>query len=92
MSDKVIQVMLALPAIHVDELEGVDSINDLIKLFAKNQDAEQWHRKAVELKHTIATFGRDLELILDEVDDQYERAQSLRRLVSAMKDADNERF
>jgi len=85
MSDNVIQVMLSLPPVNINDLEGVETTADLLKVIAREKDSEKWKNQAHLFKQAISMFGGSLELILDEVEDPYERAQALRKLVSDMK-------
>lgn len=88
MSDKQIQVLLALPSVDVDEIEGVATVSDLLKLLAKQHDSEGWKLEAAVHKQSIHSFGKSLELILNEVDNPFEKAQALRKLVEDMKGYD----
>lgn len=90
MSNNEIQVLFALPPVKIDDIEGVDSVQDLLKLLAHNQDTEALRREIKALKGILMSFGKNLEWILDNVDDPYDRAQSLRHLVSSMKVQDGQ--
>lgn len=73
------------PPVNVTDLQGVSTVDELIQKFAVNQDVERWKGIALAYKASLGSFGRSLELILEEVDDAFEKAKALRKLAADAK-------
>lgn len=88
MSD--IQVIIPLSALPEGTTLTAEGINEALGgIVDSRAEADHYKEKYNELVATAKAAGKSLELILDEVNDSFERAKALRGFVAELKSFGN---
>jgi len=80
-----IQVLLALPPIKIGDLDGVESVSDIIELLAKGQRDNAVEQELEAKKRLMEVFSLSLDRILNDIQDPFQKASALRDLAQTMR-------
>jgi predicted AAA+ superfamily ATPase len=82
MSNNDLQLSIMVP-ISSDALQHMTA-EEIVQRLSEGRRLDQLEAERNLLRNAIHSYGKSLELILDEVNDPYDRAQALRELVKDM--------